>query len=1134
MRLFPMLLVMVLACDPAALKDSAAGTSTTGLSDSGLSSPDDSDSPVTDDSDSPAADDSDSPATDDTGLPDADGDGSPDADDCDDTNPEIHPLAEEICNGVDDNCDGLTDPDTATDAAVWYRDGDGDGFGTEGGSVTACAAPEGYVAGSGTSFDCADEDPGIHPGATETNCADPTDYNCDGSVGFADADGDGYAACEECDDGASGVYPGAAETCDGEDDDCDGAVDDDATDTITWYLDSDGDGYGDPGVVNVSCSLPSGYAASADDCDDGNSGVHPGAEEQCNGTDDDCDGAIDPEDASDAALWYIDADGDGFGVDDGSAVPGCTAPSGTASVAGDCDDADAAFHPGADEADCTDPNDYNCDGSVGRDDVDADGWVACEECDDRDAAIAPDAEERCDRVDNDCDGEVDEADDAVDPSTWYIDTDGDGYGDPDAATTESCAAPADHVGDSSDCDDLDGAINPAAAEVCDGVDNDCDSAVDDDDSALDLTSASAWFPDSDGDEHGADGTPRFACEDPGGYQLTHDDCDDGDAAFHPGAPESDCADPNDYNCDGSVGYSDVDEDGFAACDDCDDGEAAINPDASEVCDGVDNNCDGAIDDDDPSLDLSTALTWYVDRDADSFGAGPSAQSCLAPSGTAANADDCDDTEGGVHPDAVEVCDGIENDCDGLTDDDDPSLDGDTDTTWFDDTDLDGFGDPATGSASCAAPPGSTDIGADCDDADPAIHPDAIEVCDGIDNDCDGLADDADPDLDRSTVTTWYDDDDVDGFGDPATGTDACAAPAGSTDVAADCDDTDPAIHPDATEVCDAIDNDCDGLTDDDDSSLDLGTVTTWYDDADADGFGDPDDASDSCAAPTGSAEIADDCDDTDPTIHPDATEVCDEIDNDCDHLTDDDDLSLDPGTRTTWYDDADVDGFGDPDTGSDSCAAPAGSTDDGADCDDADAAVNPSGTESCNGDDDNCDGVVDESGANASSWYADNDGDGYGAGGALLACSAPARYVASSSDCDDSTSARNPGRSEVCGNGIDDDCSGSDATCPLTFTSCGGSGAMDVGQTFSCDLGSSRSVQSIYISVGCNDGETGSYRVSFDDGSSVAISGSCGSNTAISPRSTRYMSLYMASGGGGDQHISFTCCGSSGWGAYHR
>ena len=173
--------------------------------------------------------------------------------------------------------------------------------------------------------------------------------------------------------------------------------------------------------------------------------------------------------------WYSDTDGDGYG-DDSTSVEDCDAPSGYVSLGGDCDDTDTAYNPGATEDDCDGTIDYNCDGSVGSDDADADGYLACEDCNDADGSINPDATERCDGVDNNCDGSIDGAD-AVDVTEWYADADADGFGDEDSIL-EACDEPSGYTDNARDCDDADGSINPGAEEVCDGIDNDCDGTTD--------------------------------------------------------------------------------------------------------------------------------------------------------------------------------------------------------------------------------------------------------------------------------------------------------------------------------------------------------------------------------------------------------------------------------------------------------------------------------------------------------------------------------------------------------------------------------------------------------------------------------------------------------------------------------
>ncbi|MBM4392422.1 MAG: hypothetical protein FJ090_14975, partial [Deltaproteobacteria bacterium] len=218
-----------------------------------------------------------------------------DGSDCDDTDSDVSPSATEACNGEDDDCDGLVDDadgslDTGT-ADTWYLDADGDGYGNVLDIQWACTAPSGTVA--------------------------------DGS---------------DCDDLDGDINPGATELCNGDDDDCDGSIDEDASAVSTWYRDSDGDGYGDPGLDTSDCAAPSGYVADDSDCDDADEDISPGASEVCNGLDDDCDGTAD--DGLAVSTWYRDSDGDGYG-DPGLDTSDCAAPSGYVADDSDCDDAAA-------------------------------------------------------------------------------------------------------------------------------------------------------------------------------------------------------------------------------------------------------------------------------------------------------------------------------------------------------------------------------------------------------------------------------------------------------------------------------------------------------------------------------------------------------------------------------------------------------------------------------------------------------------------------------------------------------------------------------------------------------------------------------------------------------------------------
>jgi MYXO-CTERM domain-containing protein len=773
--------------------------------------------------------------------------------DCDDGNPFVHPGAYELCNGVDEDCDGVVDEGTEC------FDDDGDGY-TE------------------LDGDCNDGDAQVNPGRIEI-LENGVDDDCDGvtDLGEGDQDGDGYTdSGGDCLEGDPTVFPGAIELCDGQDNDCDGVIDEG-----TDCSDDDGDG----------------YTEEEGDCHDGDPSVSPGVEDVVNGIDDDCDGDVDE------GTDVFDDDGDGLSEEQG-----------------DCDDEDADVRPGADE----EPNgiDDDCDGEVdeGTTDADADGWTTEDgDCDDADGWANPDVPEMCDGVDNDCDGEVDEGLDCADVGEGPPDRRGEdctcatggsggaallallgllglrrrrdgaalllligvvplmGCEDEVVQVSEVARTIAVApelldlgtllVGDTSagvvQIEHLSGDIvSVEGVEVVsdDGAwfslpaDFELTELVRDDFTAVTVRYAPtepgyhlgtlriltdsttpelsivlrghAVLPDVqvvpgvlDFGQVPIDATRNLAAtlfnqgtvavavtdastDDPA-FEFTKDlplTVDAGDTDGLPVAFTSPSDEPaystltvrmgdlvvgtvllRANDCEhGQPDAYDVDQDGYTSCGgDCDDDDDTVRPGLPELPDTLDNDCDGIVDEG----------TVLYDDDGD---------------GLSEAQGDCNDAAWAVAPVYPEIPNnGVDDDCDGVVDDGAGDLDGD----------------------------GYAPSGDDCDDADPTTFPGAPELADGVDNDCDGIVDEGTP---------AYDDD-----GD------------GWPELAGDCDDTNIDIYPTAPEVADWVDNDCDGEVDE----------LTDHRDDDGDGY----------------SELGGDCNDFDPTISPAMQEtIGNGVDDDCD------------------------------------------------------------------------------------------------------------------------------------------------------------------------------------------------------------------------------------------------------------
>ncbi len=608
----------------------------------------------------------------------------------------------------------------------------------------------------------------------------------------------------------------------------------------------------DPTAVDVS---PDGCLAGVSPCSDG---------ESCNESTDSC---------SDCA---VEADADG----DGARAIACGG--------NDCDDNDDNAYPGNTEVCDTEGHDEDCDPATfgirdgdGDDEPDAaccNGDNCGSDCDDTRSSVGPDATEACNGRDDDCDGSVDEGV-TVD---LYQDMDGDGFGNPDVAMNGCPDSIEGFVSMGTDCDDTAGSINPAATDVCDPdeVDEDCS------------------------------GTPN---DPPGGCACTSGQTRDCVA-------DGICAAGTESCIDGM----------FGGC--------SIEPEPFEICDGEDDDCNGVIDD-------GLRRTCWDDGDGDGYAAtgAPSSQQCMTPSGgcptgythrdPAVDDVDCNDSDDDQAPGQTEVCNGIDDDCNGVADEmlRVPCYVDEDNDTYAAATAMEVQACRDLTRMSVAfCPLGYTNRApssvatTDCNDAAGTgfdFHPGAPELCDSQDNDCNGMVDDG------ARVTCWTDSDD-DGYPNAgATSSMQCRDgtrpdrgdcprfftfrdPAVVADQ--DCDDGDPSRYPGAVELCDAIDQDCDGTAAD-------AMMVTCYADADDDGYAAagagpemvcpdasrpavmncPEDYTD--LEPTGSNI---DCAPNDPSRNPDVTEMCDEptfVDSNCNG-------DADEGTTTCWRD-VDEDGY---------------------------------------------------------------------------------------------------------------------------------------------------------------------------------------------------------------------------------
>ncbi len=763
-------------------------------------------------------------------ITDNDGDGYAAAVDCNDNNKEVHPAAFEKCNLKDDDCDGFTDegnPEAAptscgADLGV-CKPGKEVCVRQQFKASVLCVPVQGPKAElcNGLDDNCNGKVDESFPEVGEACDSSADGDTCKTGTWTCKADGSGTECVNE-------VSPNQIELCDGQDNDCDGDTDE----GMSYFgkgVGGDCDGQGACGVGKVVCSPELAVAVCSTDLYGTASEAKP---ELCNKIDDDCDGLTDegmlfggkgigqPCAGSGACankVGVVECGPDGKAIC--STMPGGSAYAGTTEVCNSVDDdCDGRVDEGLGLADSTCKVAGICTSDLVKAQCIAGAW----KCDYAGVTgYQGDKEVLCDGVDNDCDGKTD------DEFAVNAPCDGD---DSDKCANGVVVCSSDKLFS------LCGLESPAdIVDVCNGKDDDCDGQTDED------------FPVG----QACDGADQDQC--PTGTWTCKSDGTAAECVNEPPSDQSELCNDKDDDCDGET------DEGFQLGEACDgdDSDACKNgvfqcapngksnqcgketvESITEICNGDDDDCDGSTDE--GQLYEGKALGGNCN------GIGSCGPGKVVCSPNTSKATCSTNPDAYLIFDGKELCDGLDNDCNGQTDD---AL------TWKGLA----LGQGCPGVGQCGA--GKVECGNDkqvtCSTLANGSQPASkAELCDGLDNDCNGLTDD--------------------GLGlaqSPCSAKGVCtpeATIATCTNAKWVCDYSKIPGYQQVETLCDGLDNDCDGQTDE---GFDVGKAC---------------DGNDADQCKNGTWQCAGDkksavCDNETLTSIP---EVCDNLDNDCDGFTD--------------------------------------------------------------------------------------------------------------------------------------------------------------------------------------------------------------------------------------------------------